>query len=48
MLSFHMGPGMWTELWLFWLIVPVGVALLIARLTTKSALRHAATSVNCS
>jgi hypothetical protein len=38
--SFHMGPGMWTELWLFWLLVPVGVALLIARLTTKCVPRR--------
>lgn len=37
----HMGPEIWTELWLFWLLVPVMVAFLVASLVSGRAPRQA-------
>ncbi len=37
---FHIGPETWTELWLFWLLVPVMIALLIASLVRGRAPRQ--------
>ncbi|MHB8471688.1 MAG: hypothetical protein ACYDC8_02305 [Gammaproteobacteria bacterium] len=37
MLPFHINPGMWAELWLFWLLVFGLVVPLVANLTTRRA-----------
>jgi hypothetical protein len=37
---FHMGPGMWAELWLFWLLVLGVVVLLVANLTIRRVPRQ--------